>query len=52
MDVGIGEGVRVGSGVREAVAGGDVKVGVSWFDGEQAQTVVRSVNSVVISFVA
>ena len=52
MDVGIGEGAGVGSGVRAAVGGMDVKVGVDWIDGEQAVIPARSVSSTSIRFVA
>ena len=52
MAVGPGEGVRVALGVREAVDGKDVRVGVGWLEGEQACNTVRSVSSNEISFVA
>ena len=52
VEVGAGEGVRVRGGVWEAVNGKGVKVGDDWFDGAQAVIAVRSVNSVVNSFVA
>ena len=52
MAVELGKGVRVALGVREAIDGKDVSVGVGWFDGEQACNPVRSVSSNEISFVA
>ncbi len=50
--MGAGKGVGVASGVCEAVEGRGASVGASWFDGEQAQSPVRSVSSNEISFVA
>ena len=50
--VGAGDGVRLGSGVCEAMSKTGVEVGSDWFDGAQAVIAVRSVNSVVNSFVA
>jgi len=47
-----GKEVRVASGLREAVDGKDVRVGVGWLEGEQACNTVRSVSSNEISFVA
>ena len=52
MAVGLGERVRVALGVREAVDGKDVRVGVGWLDGEQACIPVRSISRNEISFLA
>ena len=52
MNVGVREGEEVVSGVCETVTGRGVSVGVGWFDGEQAESPVRSVSRNQISFVA
>ena len=52
MAVGSGKGVIVAPGVCEIVKGGGASVGVGWFDGEQAESPVRSVSRNEISFVA
>jgi hypothetical protein len=50
VEVGRGEGIGDGLGV-EVIRRG-VDVGIGWFDGEQAVITVRSVSSIVSSFVA
>ena len=49
VDVGTGDGVMVCVGV--GVDRNGVRVGVGWFDGEQAVMNARSVKSVIIRFV-
>ena len=49
VEVGTGEGVRVRAGV--GVDGIGVRVGIGWFDGEQAVMIASSVKSIVIRFV-
>ena len=49
VEVGTGDGVMVCVGV--GVDGMGVRVGVGWFDGEQAVMNARSVKSVMIRFV-
>ena len=52
VNVGPGESVEVARGVREAIDGRFVGVGVGWFEDEQAVMIVRSVSIVNSSFVA